>query len=82
MIIIIFFLLRINTTPPGWTNCKQNQTFGTCDGKQLCIDNCKENETRCGDICDKNCCDENTLIYLYCLNLKTFIIIIMSLYLN
>lgn len=60
IIVIIFFLLRINSTPPEWTNCKQNQTFATCDGKQICIDNCKENEIRCGDICDKNCCDDNS----------------------
>jgi hypothetical protein len=57
LIVTISILLKPNSNQ--WINCHQNQTLQTCDGKQVCIDNCKDGTKKCNP-CDKTCCPNDS----------------------
>lgn len=57
LIVTAVILLKPNSNQ--WINCHQNQTLQTCDGKQVCIDNCKDGTKKCNP-CDKTCCPNDS----------------------
>jgi hypothetical protein len=63
---VIYLTIRLkNNTPPSYINCNKDQTIQNCNGKSICIDNCKEGETSCGDDpCTSKCCSDDNI----CLN--------------
>lgn len=43
--------------------CNENQTLQTCNGKKVCLDNCKDGMKRCNP-CDTECCCPNDHVCL------------------
>jgi hypothetical protein len=59
IVLIVTAVILLKPNSNQWINCHQNQTLQTCDGKQVCIDNCKDGTKKCNP-CDKTCCPNDS----------------------
>ena len=59
IVLIVTAVILLKPNSKQWINCHQNQTLQTCDGKQVCIDNCKDGTKKCNP-CDKTCCPNDS----------------------